>query len=68
MLKKMVTAAFIVAACMANSLLSAETVVLTSTEWEPYVGQKLAGNGSVGVIVKESFKRSGYDVKFHFYP
>lgn len=68
MLKKIVTTAIMAAVCSVNLLSAAETVVLTSTEWEPYVGEKLAGNGFVGEIVKESFKRSGYDVKFQFYP
>lgn len=45
-----------------------KTVVFTTTERIPYVGEKLENNGYVVEIVTEALKRKGYDVKIDFYP
>ena len=36
--------------------LQAESIKLTSLEWEPYVGQKIQDNGFITEIIKESYK------------
>lgn len=68
MLKKMIMIIALSTLCLANSLAAGETVVLTTLDWEPYIGEKLPNQGFVAEIVKEAFKRSGYEVKFQFYP
>ncbi|MBN1971737.1 MAG: transporter substrate-binding domain-containing protein [Candidatus Delongbacteria bacterium] len=45
-----------------------ETVKLTTLDWEPYIGQKLNNQGFVAEIVKEAFKRGGYDIEIQYYP
>ncbi|MBN2063990.1 MAG: ABC transporter substrate-binding protein [Sedimentisphaerales bacterium] len=48
---------------------SAEKVKLSSLDWEPYVGKKIAENGFVSVIVTESFKAAGSsDISLFFLP
>lgn len=43
-----------------------KTVSLMTTEWEPYVGSKMPGNGFTFEIVQEAFKRAGYKVSVKF--
>ena len=43
-----------------------KTVTLMTTEWEPYVGTKIASNGFTYSIVKEAFQRAGYKVEVKF--
>lgn len=50
------------------SLFSAEKVVLTTLDWEPYIGQSLNSNGFVAEIAREALKREGYDLELQFYP
>ena len=45
-----------------------EKIVLSTLDWEPYIGQKLDENGYVAEIVKEAFNRSGYDLELKYYP
>ena len=45
-----------------------ETIVLTTLEWEPYIGQHLPNQGFVYQLVTEAFKREGYNVKIEYYP
>ena len=49
--------------------MGAEKVVsLATTEWEPYVGEKLENYGFTSEIISEAFKRVGYKTKFSFKP
>ncbi|MFH1240806.1 MAG: transporter substrate-binding domain-containing protein [Pseudomonadota bacterium] len=43
-------------------------VSLATTEWEPYVGEKMKNYGFTSEIIAEAFKRVGYDVIFSFKP
>lgn len=43
-------------------------VTLASLNWEPYVGENLDNQGYVAELVREAFKRSGYNVNIQFYP
>lgn len=43
-------------------------VVLATAEREPYIGKSLPGHGYVHELVKEVFKRAGYEVVVEFYP
>lgn len=45
-----------------------EKVVLASLDWEPYIGQKLKNQGYVAELVKEAFKRKGYDLEIKYLP
>jgi polar amino acid transport system substrate-binding protein len=49
-------------------LAQAKKVTLTTLDWEPYIGEKLAGKGYVYEIVSEAFKSVGYQVNINFYP
>ncbi|SLM32445.1 ABC-type amino acid transport/signal transduction systems, periplasmic component/domain [Desulfamplus magnetovallimortis] len=53
--------------CIASSSLWAnDKLVLATLEWEPYIGPNLKDHGYVAVIVKEAFKRGGYDIEYDF--
>ena len=47
---------------------AANTVKLNTLDWEPYIGEKMAGNGFVATLVNEAFAASGYTVEFAFQP
>lgn len=61
--------------CMIAALLvfssqsfAGKKVVLASLDWEPYIGQKMKANGYVAELVREAFKRKGYDLEIKFMP
>lgn len=43
-----------------------EKIVLTTLDWEPYIGSSLKNNGYVAIVVREAFKRSGIETEFQF--
>lgn len=43
-------------------------VRLASLDWEPYIGSTLPGNGYVAEVVREAFRRSGYETIIRFLP
>jgi len=45
-----------------------EKITLTTLDWEPYIGQSLKKQGYVAEIIREVFKRSGYEVEMKFTP
>ena len=49
-------------------MVQAEKVVLTTLDWEPYIGKKLDNGGFVAEIATEAFKRGGYDLEIKYYP
>ncbi|MBF0201973.1 MAG: transporter substrate-binding domain-containing protein [Desulfamplus sp.] len=51
---------------MFSSAWAAEKLTLATLEWEPYIGPNLKDHGYVAVIVKEAFKRGGYDIEYEF--
>jgi polar amino acid transport system substrate-binding protein len=67
MLRKIAFLAYFMLFSIAPSL-AIETIVLSTEQWEPYIAEQLPNNGFLGEIVRESFKRSGYDVKYRFLP
>jgi polar amino acid transport system substrate-binding protein len=46
----------------------AERVVLATLEWPPYTGQKLPGNGTSAVVVRDALAAVGYELELRFYP
>ncbi len=58
----------LVSTLLLSPVLAAETVKLATLDWEPYIGQNLEGQGFVAAIIREAFKRSGYEVSFEFMP
>lgn len=50
------------------SAFAGQPVKLVSCEWAPYGSEKIQGNGFACEIIKEAFKRSGYDAEFVFQP
>lgn len=47
---------------------SADTVSLATLDWEPYIGEKLKGQGYVATLVRESYKAAGYTTEIKFMP
>lgn len=47
---------------------SAKTINLATSNWEPYYGEKLKNNGFFSEIVREAFKRQGYTLKITWVP
>ena len=43
-------------------------IILATLDWEPYIGQDLKNQGYVAEIIREAYKRSGYEVKIKFTP
>jgi polar amino acid transport system substrate-binding protein len=52
----------------ASGYCRAETVVLATGDWAPYVSEKLEEYGPIAEIVTKSFANVGIEVKFEFYP
>ena len=42
-------------------------ITMATLDWEPYVGRHMKNQGSIAVIVKEAFKRSGIDLQIQFH-
>lgn len=60
---------FLALVCFSASTGWAENkVVLTTLDWEPYIGQSLESQGYVAEIIREAYKRSGYEVEMRFTP
>ncbi len=49
-------------------VLAKPVINLATSDWEPYVGQNLNGNGYITALVKAALEDQGYDVKIHFMP
>ncbi len=47
---------------------SEKKIFLTSAEYPPYYGEKLENQGFVTEVIREAFKRVGYEVKVKFFP
>ncbi len=45
---------------------AADKLVLATLDWEPYIGPHLEKDGYVAVIVKEAFKRGGYEIQYDY--
>lgn len=45
---------------------AADKLVLATLDWEPYIGPHLEKDGYVAVIVKEAFKRGGYEIEYDY--
>ena len=50
------------------SPLMPDTVVISTGEWSPWIGEEIEGYGFVGRLIEKAFAREGYAVKFEFYP
>ena len=46
----------------------ANSVLISTYEREPYIGEKLPKKGYVHEVVVEAFRRSGYQANLQFYP
>ena len=64
-LKKFIISLFMLV--VISSANAGEKIVLTTLDWEPYIGQSMKQNGYVAVLVKEAFRRGGYNAEFKFY-
>jgi len=49
-------------------LWAAESIVITSGEWAPYISQKLPHYGITSRIVTEAFKQQNIETQYQFYP
>lgn len=59
---------FIFFIMLLSQAVASEKIVLTTLDWEPYIGKSMDDNGYVGEVVREAFKRGGYEVVFKFFP
>ena len=50
------------------SFAKTKEIILTSLDWEPYIGEKLHTNGPLAEILKRAFEIEGYELKIIFYP
>jgi len=50
------------------SFAKTKEIILTSLDWEPYIGEKLHNNGPLAEILKRAFELEGYELKIIFYP
>ena len=46
----------------------ARDISIVTTHWSPHVGGDLAGDGPLGVITKEAFRRGGHNATIEFLP
>jgi len=67
-MKKLSLLALLAMIILASNLTGAEIVKITTSEWEPYIGESLPNKGFVAEIAKEAFKRGGYEMELTFYP
>ncbi|SHO43077.1 substrate-binding periplasmic protein [Desulfopila aestuarii] len=68
-LKRFFMACSIVSLCIVGiNSQAADSVKLNTLDWEPYIGEKMDGNGFVATLVREAFTASGYTVEFAFQP
>ncbi|WP_018690907.1 substrate-binding periplasmic protein [Algicola sagamiensis] len=54
--------------CLTHWSVQATSIKLTVGEWPPFIGQHLEDEGVGSKIVKELFRRAGYEVILEFYP
>jgi len=47
---------------------ASEKIVLASSEWPPYAGESLVGNGASAMIVREAFRAVDIELEIRFYP
>ncbi|MDX1457186.1 MAG: transporter substrate-binding domain-containing protein [Marinobacter sp.] len=60
---------FIFSLCvMGGGTVRAETLVIATGEWSPYVSPQLKHYGVTARIVREALEVAGYEVEFQFYP
>lgn len=64
-MRKNILLSLIILVCMKSF---AQEVVLSSLNWEPYIGENLENQGYVAEIAKEAFAKEGYNIKIKFYP
>ena len=53
---------------LSSQMASAETITLSTLNWEPFYGEKLPENGFLAALSREAFKRIGYDMELVFLP
>lgn len=47
---------------------SAETLVVATLDWDPYIGRSLPNQGYVAEVVREAFQQEGYELDMKFLP
>ena len=53
---------------LVSLVLNAETVTIVTSNWEPFAGENLKDNGICFAIVKQAYKKAGYNVKTEIVP
>lgn len=44
-----------------------EKINLSTLDWQPYIGKDMKNNGYVAVLVKDAFRRGGFEANFQFH-
>lgn len=65
---KYILVLFLCISFISTSLFAKKSIVLISSEKEPYIGSNLPNQGYVYEVVNESFKEVGYDIKIIYAP
>ncbi len=50
------------------SMSQADALKLTTVDWQPFYGHDLPEQGFFAAIIREAFKRAGYDIEINFQP
>lgn len=50
------------------SLAYSKEIVLTTLDWEPYIGKNLKNNGPLAEVIKSALENEGYSLKLIFLP
>ena len=67
-MRHLVALAMVLVAFCSPAFAAERTLNLAATEFPPYYGKDLEGNGFLTEIIREAFSRSGYDTKIKFLP
>jgi ABC-type amino acid transport substrate-binding protein len=58
----------VLALSLVSSAHAGKKIVLATLDWEPYIGASMEDKGYVAELVKEAYKRKGYDLQIEFMP
>ena len=59
---------FLILVLLISSPITAETLRISSIDWQPYSGRELTNGGIFNQLITEAFLRAGYDVEYEYVP
>jgi len=67
-LRRITLLLFLILLGAAHGLAADRSVHVATLNWEPYIGERLDANGFGAAILREAFRRAGYETTFTFMP